>query len=173
MGTDAIRAQLGYVTQGRRGGRYKYYYYYFSLSLSLSLSLSPPPPPPPPFFFFFFFFSFFLQVDPCLLCPFYELAGGYLILKRDELTERAIVDSWVACALSPTCLCSDAECQRMSCWTSSTKIYSRCHRYDQTALALILVNLFDYRVSSLVADRFRNMVLFHRGNRVHFFPEER
>ena len=107
------------------------------------------------------------------MSPFYELASGYLIFKRDELTERAIVDSWVACALSPTCLCSDAGCQRTSCGIHITKIYSRCHRFDQTALALILVNLFDYRMSSLVADRFQNMVLFQRGNSVHFFPEER
>ena len=116
----------------------------------------------------------FLKVEPCLLSPFFELAGGFLVFKRNLLVERAILDTWLSCAFSPNCLCPGKDCLKMksSCHNPS-KPYSRCHRFDQSALAVILVTLFDYRVSSLVAVDFRRNAYFKWGDQVDFFPSER
>ena len=120
-------------------------------------------------------YSFYvlLQVKPCLLSPFYELAGGFLVFKKDVLTERAIVDPWVACAFSPDCLCPGKGCLKFKghC-NNQTRPYSRCHRFDQSALAIILVTLFDYRVSGLVSTDFGRLVHFALGDKVDYFPPE-
>ena len=111
------------------------------------------------------------QIQPCLLSPFFELAGGFLLFKREALVHRAIVDPWLACAFSPDCLCPGKDCLRMkgSC-SDRTRPYSRCHRFDQSALAVLLASLFDYRASGLVGSDFGRVASFKWGDKVDFFP---
>lgn len=113
----------------------------------------------------------YFGVRPCLLAPFYELAGGFLAVKNERLVERLFLDSVVACAFSPDCMCPGGpQCNRLygGCF-DDTKLYSRCHRFDQSAVAIVLIYLFDWKSSQFL--NAENAVTFKRGDKVTFIPE--
>lgn len=114
----------------------------------------------------------YFHVPACLLSPFYELAGGFLVFKQDALTEKIVLDPWLACTFSPDCLCPGPECLRLRgpCKSKSGERYSLCHRYDQAAIAVLLATLFDYRASAIVGPRFP--FAFDWGDKADFFPRD-
>lgn len=90
----------------------------------------------------------------CLLSSLAELETGVVAVKSDAFTRRAIVDPWVACAFSARCLCPTQGLATDNCRDFYTCDWMRpggewwCHRYDQSALAIILVSLFGEKVTS-------------------------
>ncbi|KAK7481182.1 hypothetical protein BaRGS_00027615 [Batillaria attramentaria] len=111
----------------------------------------------------------YFRVKPCLLSPFYEMAGGFIVFKNELLVQRAIVDSWVACAFSPNCLCPGKDCIKLfgGCYNEN-KTYSKCHRFDQSAMAVILASLFDWRATNFIPSRL--LIDFRRGEKIMYLP---
>ena len=114
------------------------------------------------------------QQPPCYLASFYETQSGFVVIKNDLFVRRAIVDPWVACAFSPRCLCpseNGTDCQQfLPCRQRGGDGWFWCHRFDQSALAMILVSLFERRMTSIVLQR-DPWFDFKRGTRVKYFPD--
>lgn len=109
----------------------------------------------------------YFHVQPCLVSPFYELASGFIAFKNEQLILRAVVDPWVSCAFSPDCLCPGKNCRNLYGCNKRNASYSWCHRYDQSAIALILTSLFDWRSTQLIVG---NQIEFKRGQKVSYLP---
>lgn len=80
--------------------------------------------------------------------------AGFLTIERNEHAIK-IIDKWVICAKAKFCMAplnSKLECDGSKLWSGE---YGGCHRYDQSALAILLVqncgNCSNYfRESSLI-----------------------
>ena len=121
----------------------------------------------------------YFGAEPCLLAPFHETAGGFVVLKNELLVQLAVLDPWVACAFSPRCLCpSEAgggDCgSLLACRMRGGRYpYFRCHRFDQSALGVILAVLFDRRATALGHELTGDEVAwfkFRRDDRVQYLP---
>lgn len=119
----------------------------------------------------------YFQVQPCLLAPFYETAGGFIVLHNDSFVQLAILDPWVACAFSPRCICPSekgTDCNSLFSCTMRNDPYFRCHRFDQSALGIILASLFDLKVTALTHKLVDNTITwfaFRRGQLVNYFAD--
>ncbi|XP_076464507.1 uncharacterized protein LOC143296453 [Babylonia areolata] len=121
--------------------------------------------------------SYFRIQQPCQLASFYETAGGFVALSNDQLVHQGILDPWVACAFSPRCLCPSEglrDCESyLPCKPRKGETYFQCHRFDQSALGILLALLFDWRVSDLsywLQKDGTPWFAFRRGRRVKYFP---
>ena len=52
----------------------------------------------------------------------------------------AVIRWWVLCALEPNCM---APTRDLSCRFNGRDHYANCHRFDQSALSILLGNYFD------------------------------
>ena len=91
--------------------------------------------------------TYFQIPQQCQLSSFYEVTGGFVVLKNEVFVQKAILDPWVACAFSPNCMCPSetggkTNCLNFLACTARTDPYFRCHRFDQSALGMILASLF-------------------------------
>ena len=112
-------------------------------------------------------------MEPCLLSPFYELATGFLVFKNDPLVVRAVLDPLNACAFSRNCMCPGDRCQIYKGACNNVSLpFSRCHRFDQSGLAVILYTLFDYRTSALVGGDYARFFNFNRTDKTPYFPRK-
>ncbi|KAL8620038.1 hypothetical protein ACOMHN_015320 [Nucella lapillus] len=120
----------------------------------------------------------YFHVKPCSMASFYEIAGGFVALNNDEFVHKAILDPWVSCAFSQDCLCpmtdSHSNCVNFVKCTKRKQAYFRCHRFDQSALVIILSLLFDWRMTHLTHRLTNNTITtwfsFMRGGHVQYFP---
>ncbi|KAL8590307.1 hypothetical protein ACOMHN_006423 [Nucella lapillus] len=120
----------------------------------------------------------YFHVQPCLLASFHENCGGFIVVSNDKFVQKAIVDPWVACAFSPRCLCPSVDmtdCESyLHCHARSQYTYFQCHRFDQSALGIILALLFDWRATNLnyLLDHHDRTpwFVFRRADRVRYFP---
>ncbi|XP_025113912.1 uncharacterized protein LOC112575955 isoform X2 [Pomacea canaliculata] len=110
----------------------------------------------------------YFRVDPCLLGPFYEFAGGFIMVKNEALVINKILDFWLACAFAPDCIYPGDNWKSLR-YCHTTTGYSKCHRFDQAAIGIILVSLFDRKSSSFVEAI--GHVKFLRGDKVQYFPD--
>ncbi|PVD22353.1 hypothetical protein C0Q70_18163 [Pomacea canaliculata] len=112
----------------------------------------------------------YFHTEACLLAPFYETESGFVVVKNEPLMSKAVLDPWVACAFAPRCVYPGDDWKKLLPCHSDKRGYSVCHRFDQAALGVILVTLFDFKSSQLVVPD--NAVFFMRDNKVKYFPTQ-
>ena len=102
--------------------------------------------------------------EPCSFSRFYGINTGHMMLFRSSLVEN-IMKYWVTCALNNECISpedSEYDCD------SSNRPFGECHRFDQSALGIILTRLFQESRAGLHLTKF----VHDKRQSVHYFPEE-
>ncbi|XP_025112268.1 uncharacterized protein LOC112575002 isoform X1 [Pomacea canaliculata] len=110
----------------------------------------------------------YFHTEACLLAPFYEVEANFFVVKNEPLMSKAVLDPWVACAFAPRCVYPGDDWRKLLACFDNKRGYSVCHRFDQSALGVILVTLFDFKLSHLVVPD--NNVNICRENKVKYFP---
>lgn len=90
------------------------------------------------------------------------------MVKNEALVINKILDFWLACAFAPDCIYPGDNWKSLR-YCHTTTGYSKCHRFDQAAIGIILVSLFDRKSSSFVEAI--GHVKFLRGDKVQYFPD--
>ncbi|PVD22352.1 hypothetical protein C0Q70_18162 [Pomacea canaliculata] len=111
----------------------------------------------------------YFHTEACLLAPFYEAAAYFFVVKNEPLMSKVVLDPWVACAFAPRCVYPGDDWRKLLACPRDKSGYSLCHRFDQAALGVILVTLFDFKSTQLAVPV--NNVYTQRGNRVKYFPD--
>ncbi|KAK0064622.1 hypothetical protein Bpfe_005711 [Biomphalaria pfeifferi] len=78
--------------------------------------------------------------EPCAYLPYPEVQGNCMLHKRDPFVIQAILEPWVRCALEKDCICPADPGSVLGCKTNL--IIHRCHRFDQSALTIILAKVY-------------------------------
>ncbi|XP_041353474.1 uncharacterized protein LOC121371555 isoform X2 [Gigantopelta aegis] len=102
--------------------------------------------------------------EPCSFSNYFEIQTGHIMFYKSSLVE-SIIKYWVTCALNKECI--SPENSVYDC-DSSTRKYGKCHRFDQSALSIILTRLFQESRAVLHLTKF----VLHKRQPVHYFPEE-
>ncbi|XP_046336559.2 uncharacterized protein LOC124118485 [Haliotis rufescens] len=89
----------------------------------------------------------YMKEDVCTLAPVAEDHGGFLLLHNERWIREAVIKPLVACAMSPKCMCPRNPMDVIICDTGIHK-YNKCHRFDQSAINIILSKLFRDHKSS-------------------------
>jgi len=86
------------------------------------------------------FYNFFDE-EPCMFRDKQEIQTGFFMLKVNNFTIENILKPWIFCALTIDCIVpKDGAKKHYPC--SKLDIYGRCHRYEQSAWAIILYRLY-------------------------------
>ncbi|XP_067664343.1 uncharacterized protein [Haliotis asinina] len=113
----------------------------------------------------------YMKEDACSLAPVSEDQGGFLLFHNELWIREAVVKPWVACAMSPNCMCP-RHARHMNRCNVKVRMYNKCHRYDQSAINIILHKLFRGHRSSLYSPfNERPNVTLERGGRGGYFDE--
>ncbi|XP_067667566.1 uncharacterized protein [Haliotis asinina] len=89
----------------------------------------------------------YMKEDVCSLAHVSEDQSGFLMLHNERWIREAVIKPWVACAMSPECMCPRKPGEVIRCNTGIHK-YHKCHRFDQSAINIILTKLFRDHTSS-------------------------
>jgi hypothetical protein len=92
----------------------------------------------------------------------HQLEANCMLLYRTRFVIKNVIRWWVYCALEEQCIAPDKNrfCDPRQL-NSTTHI--GCHRYDQTAVNLILANVFNHTVREYRADHYEKLLLVSRG----------
>ncbi|XP_067650237.1 uncharacterized protein [Haliotis asinina] len=94
-----------------------------------------------------YMFSYF-NTEPCHFSVYHESESGFIMLHNQPFTRRLVMDPWVSCAVDPNCMCHPGAKKLYWC-SFGTRKYGKCHRYDQSAINLILLQLFRRNIDSI------------------------
>lgn len=123
----------------------------------------------------------FFGDEPCAYLGLGQARATLGVYHREYFVDRVILEPWVACALDEDCICP-SDRSRQGCRDSKIVsrnyyqgkggiVYGLCHRFDQSALSLILHKLYQdsYRWVMVQAD---TLLAIRRGDRTHYFPQD-
>ncbi|XP_041377247.1 uncharacterized protein LOC121389664 [Gigantopelta aegis] len=98
-----------------------------------------------------------------------QLGAGFIAAHNERFTRDVILKTWWACAVDPECMCIDYDNRELRCDVTIRK-YSKCHRFEQAALTLMLAKLFREFTFSF---RFPNGMYFtvKRSHTENYFEE--
>ncbi|GFS15079.1 hypothetical protein ElyMa_001440500 [Elysia marginata] len=81
----------------------------------------------------------YMQERECLFEAVPEIANAVAVYKADTFNKLAVLTPWARCALEPSCVCPQDPNVVRYCGKLRPL---RCHRFDQSALTLLLAKLF-------------------------------
>ncbi|CAG5131126.1 unnamed protein product, partial [Candidula unifasciata] len=123
----------------------------------------------------------FFGDEPCAYLGLGQAKATLGVYHREHFVDRAILEPWVACALREECICpsndSDHDCSGSK--TAAMKYYHRksgivygmCHRFDQSAISLILHKLYqEFYKWVMVQTEF--LLSIRRRHTLLYFPKE-
>ncbi|XP_048244484.1 uncharacterized protein LOC124128293 [Haliotis rufescens] len=90
------------------------------------------------------------KAEPCEYADVPETTGGFLCFHNEKFIQEIIVKSWAMCAMHPNCMCSVPSRKGLYCNLKIRK-YNKCHRYDQSAMTLILAKLFRHHQDTFLS----------------------
>ena len=92
------------------------------------------------------------------------MEAGAELLYRTHLVYNNVIKWWVLCALDQKCIApiTDTRCTFPTPAHSFT-VYANCHRFDQSAINILLANLYDFDESLYYAKD--KLVDIRRGSR--------
>ncbi|GFR96427.1 hypothetical protein ElyMa_006297700 [Elysia marginata] len=90
----------------------------------------------------------YMGEESCQYFAYRETQCGFQVLKHDPLVIQAILNPWTRCALEQSCMCPVVPESVIRCSKSVSSFEPRCHRFDQSAMSIILSKLY-------AADRYR------------------
>jgi len=77
-----------------------------------------------------------------------------------------VIGWWFLCAVDPACI---APTRDLYCQFAGRDVYGRCHRYDQSALNILLANYFDHQPQLYVLGG-PPVLTVERGRHDHILP---
>ncbi|KAK6976516.1 MetK 1 protein [Biomphalaria glabrata] len=83
----------------------------------------------------------FMDEDPCTFTPYPEFHATSMLHKNDQLVIKTVLEPWARCALEETCMCPVEPSKSIVCKRDSF-IQHRCHRFDQSAITLIMGKMY-------------------------------
>ena len=88
--------------------------------------------------------------------------AGVLMVYRTKRVMENLMKWWVTCALEKMCI---APTDRLMCGTQGDKsnIYVNCHRYDQSAMSILLANHYNYDREQYCLPKDQKIVSIRRG----------
>jgi hypothetical protein len=92
----------------------------------------------------------FLGESPCLFRRSNEIGGGFNMWLRTPFTTFHILRPWVSCALSIRCMALPGSNRQCPPAPPGSGEISGCHRYDQSALGIIITRLFHRDISEVI-----------------------
>ncbi|RUS75019.1 hypothetical protein EGW08_017200, partial [Elysia chlorotica] len=109
----------------------------------------------------------YMQEDVCPFFPYPEVQASVQLHNHDALVVNAVLEPWCRCALEKNCICPvSPPTKALPCSTTIT--LHRCHRYDQSALSIVLAKLYASDMYKVMApeNNFKapNIVSISRGH---------
>ncbi|CAG5129940.1 unnamed protein product [Candidula unifasciata] len=92
-----------------------------------------------------------------------------LVFHNNLVVRRAIVEPWAACAISRRCMCPrgvDLFQIRISCHLETGE-YGTCHRFDQSAISIILAKMYQDGLDYIVAPM-KDYLDMKRGDKMKY-----
>ncbi|GFS16201.1 MetK_1 protein [Elysia marginata] len=81
----------------------------------------------------------YLHEDACGYLPYPEIQGNLHIHRSDKFNQQVLFEPWARCALEKQCMCPRPPASVLSC---SSGTLHRCHRFDQSAMGLLLSRIY-------------------------------
>ena len=111
----------------------------------------------------------FFGDEACAYVPYNQGLSGVVIFHNEWLVRRVVLEPWAACALSAQCMCPqtgvDLFKARITCHMNRGKyFYGICHRFDQSALSILLTKLYQENVNHVMLRDITQFVDIKRGD---------
>ncbi|KAI8771533.1 hypothetical protein BgiBS90_028252 [Biomphalaria glabrata] len=78
---------------------------------------------------------------PCAYLNYTQIQSGIIVLKKAPFIVRAILEPWAKCGFEKDCFCPNTTINSSNC-QGKYNILHWCHRFDQSALSMIVTKLF-------------------------------
>ncbi|KAK7482704.1 hypothetical protein BaRGS_00026002 [Batillaria attramentaria] len=78
----------------------------------------------------------------CRFAPFPEVVTGCEVFHNDVFVSEVIMKPWVSCMYNRTCMCVENFKEVYPCGHWPPRRYNWCHRYEQSALGIIISKLY-------------------------------
>ncbi|XP_052798011.1 uncharacterized protein LOC128230055 [Mya arenaria] len=105
----------------------------------------------------------YFDTYPCRFRTLPELQGGFLIFYMDPLIIHRIFWPWIRCALEFGCMVPDLNPERYLRCNRCGNVFGECHRFDQSALSILLYTVYGKHISEHTIHYSENMYMyFHR-----------
>ena len=110
--------------------------------------------------------------SPCAFLSFRMCEGNFGVYHREALIRRAVIQPWLACAVSEDCMCPSNWQSIQKCWRAEPRPnhIGLCHRFDQSTISIILAHLFREHYHHFTVDT-RNVQVTYRDEASDYFDE--
>ena len=114
--------------------------------------------------------TFTILNEPECLFDYPELESGWIVLWKNHFIENVFMRPWVGCALTEHCMTHPYPSRLKPCSNDLWKfiLWTRCHRFDQSVLNIILIRIFN-RYRKLIEFDGSHIAEILRGNKVNYF----
>ena len=109
--------------------------------------------------------------SPCAFMSVPMVEGNFALYHREPLVRRAVIEPWLACAATESCICPLQYRSRRHCFKIPMPIPNRIglrNCYDQSVMSVILAKLFRENYFHFVVDTSR-VQLTYRGYKSAYF----
>ncbi|GFO15081.1 hypothetical protein PoB_004158600 [Plakobranchus ocellatus] len=112
----------------------------------------------------------YMEEEECLFEWVPEICNAVAVYRTDNLNRRAIVNPWSRCALERSCICPQ---EPATCRRCSKLRPKRCHRFDQSALTLLLGKIYyDQRYKIEIPEAHKHVEILRGTRAPNFFMEQ-
>ncbi|XP_067650031.1 uncharacterized protein [Haliotis asinina] len=95
----------------------------------------------------------YFDEDACNFAHVTEKQTGLLFFKNEMFIREAVVKPWAACAMDGSCMCpTNFPSWSFGC-NAKVRRYGKCHRFEQSAMNIILAKLFRGYEETFVSSR--------------------
>ncbi|CAC5391334.1 unnamed protein product [Mytilus coruscus] len=100
-----------------------------------------------------------------------ELESGWIVISRNFFVVNAIIKPWVGCALTENCMTHPFPRFLKPCSKDLWKflLWTKCHRFDQSVLNIIIIRIFN-RLRKIIEFDGSRIASISRGDKVNYFP---
>lgn len=109
----------------------------------------------------------FLPSNECMLRRPRQFGSGTMLFYRTKEVYNNIIHWFVLCALDSNCMSPPKSTGKCN-FTNYPDTNRGCHRYDQSAINILLYNYFQFNVEQFIT--YNKMLLIRRGKRNQYKP---
>ena len=91
----------------------------------------------------------------------FQFEANFMMLYGTQLIFDDVIKWWVLCSLTPQCIAPTPIKRCPSGFQKVPDKYAGCHRFDQTAINILLANKFHYN-HTIYAEYYHDLELIHR-----------
>ncbi|XP_005089040.3 uncharacterized protein LOC101853419 [Aplysia californica] len=113
----------------------------------------------------------FFGDEPCSYLPYRESSSCFWIFHNEYFVRRSVLEPWAACALDDKCMCPlhvvDPKVVRTMCRRREGLYhYGVCHRFDQSAISMIVAKLYQEKYEHILMPNRREYLEIRRGEKL-------